>query len=137
MNKTLIGTVSSTKGDKTIIVTVSSSRTHPIYKKKYSLSNKLMAHDEKNECLVGDVVQIRETRPISRRKSFILTKIVQRPAIRAEERVDALDSVAVIPDKPTQPVTKQKDGLAKQTASENKTALAPKAIKKVAKKEAK
>ena len=107
MSKVLIGTVSSVKGDKTIVVTVSSSRTHPIYKKQYSVSNKIMAHDEKNECLVGDVVQISETRPISRRKSFRLTKVIQRPAIRAEERIEALQPAKIESEKPVKDKTER------------------------------
>ena len=114
MAKVLIGTVSSVKGNKTIVVTVTSSRTHPIYKKQYSVSNKIMAHDEKNECLVGDVVQISETRPISRRKSFRLTKVVQRPAIRAEERIEALEPVEIESEKPAKDNVMAKKSEAKE-----------------------
>ncbi len=85
MAKTLTGTVSSNKPDKTIIVTVTTRKTHPIYKKQYSQSTKFMAHDEKNECLVGDKVIIEETRPLSARKRYTLQKIVLRPAIVEEK----------------------------------------------------
>ncbi len=81
MAKTLIGTVSSNKPDKTIIVTVVTRKTHPIYKKQYSVSTKFMAHDEKNECLVGDRVSIVETRPLSARKRYTFEKLISRPAI--------------------------------------------------------
>ncbi len=85
MAKTLTGTVSSSKPDKTIIVTVSSRKMHPIYKKQYNQNTKFMAHDEKNECLVGDKVIIEETRPLSARKRYTLKIIVQRPAIVEEK----------------------------------------------------
>ena len=85
MAKTLTGTVSSNKPDKTIIVTVSVRKTHPIYKKQYSQSTKFMAHDENNEALVGDKVIIEETRPLSARKRYSLQKIVLRPAIVEEK----------------------------------------------------
>ena len=85
MAKTLTGIVSSNKPDKTIIVTVVSRKTHPVYRKQYSVSTKFMAHDEKNECLVGDTVIIEETRPLSARKRFTLTEITHRPAIVEEK----------------------------------------------------
>lgn len=85
MAKTLTGIVSSNKPDKTIIVTVTTRKTHPIYKKQYSQNTKFMAHDEKNEALVGDKVIIEETRPLSARKRFILKTIVLRPAIVEEK----------------------------------------------------
>lgn len=85
MAKTLTGVVSSSKADKTITVTVVTRRTHPIYKKQYSENKKFMAHDEKNEAEVGDKVIISEVRPISARKRFTLTKIVERPALREED----------------------------------------------------
>ena len=58
MARTLIGTVSSSKGDKTIIVTVLTRKTHPLYRKQYTVSTKFMAHDEKNEAQTGDKVAI-------------------------------------------------------------------------------
>lgn len=87
MAKTLTGVVSSDRGDKTILVSVSARKTHPIYKKQYSVSKKFMAHDEKNEAKPGDLVIIAETRPISARKHFTLVKIVQQATIRHEEAV--------------------------------------------------
>jgi len=85
MAKTLTGVVSSSKADKTITVTVVTRKTHPIYKKQYSESKKFMAHDEKNEAEVGDKVIISEVRPISARKRFTLSKIVERPALREDD----------------------------------------------------
>lgn len=85
MAKTLIGKVSSNKAEKTITVTVVTSKTHPIYKKKYTERKKFMAHDEKNEAQVGDRVAIVETRPLSARKRYVLKEIIERPAIVEEE----------------------------------------------------
>jgi small subunit ribosomal protein S17 len=84
MAKTIIGTVSSSKVDKTIVVTVRTRKTHPLYRKQYTVSKKFMAHDEKNEAQVGDKVSIIETRPISARKHFKLEKIVEKPALRED-----------------------------------------------------
>ena len=81
MAKTLIGTVSSDKPDKTIVVTVRTHKTHPIYRKQYTVNTKFMAHDEKNQAKFGDKVSIEETRPLSARKRFILKEIIERPAI--------------------------------------------------------
>ena len=85
MAKSLVGTVSSNKGNKTIVVTVTTRKTHPLYKKQYTFSKKFMAHDEANEAQVGDKVVISETRPISARKRFKLDKVVEKAAIRHEE----------------------------------------------------
>ena len=84
MAKTMIGTVSSDKSDKTIVVTVHTRKTHPLYRKQYSVSKKFMAHDEKNEAKIGDKVEISETRPQSARKRFALTRIVEKPALRED-----------------------------------------------------
>jgi small subunit ribosomal protein S17 len=88
MAKTIIGTVSSSKADKTIVVTVQTRKTHPLYRKQYSVSTKFMAHDEKNEAQEGDRVSIIETRPLSKRKHFTLEKIIEKPALRDSDRVD-------------------------------------------------
>jgi small subunit ribosomal protein S17 len=84
MAKTIIGTVSSDKTDKTIVVTVQSRKTHPLYRKQYSVSRKYMAHDEKNEAQVGDKVSIIETRPLSARKRFVLERIIEKPKLRED-----------------------------------------------------
>jgi small subunit ribosomal protein S17 len=85
MAKTIIGTVSSNKTDKTIVVTVRERKTHPLYRKQYTVSKKFMAHDEKNEAKVGDKVAIQETRPISRRKSHTLTSVIERAGVTHKE----------------------------------------------------
>jgi small subunit ribosomal protein S17 len=84
MAKQIIGTVSSNKGDKTIVVTVHERKTHPLYRKQYTVSKKFMAHDEKNEAEVGDKVSIVEVRPVSARKRHSLERIIEKPALRAD-----------------------------------------------------
>jgi small subunit ribosomal protein S17 len=84
MAKTIIGTVSSDKTDKTIVVTVQSRKTHPLYRKQYTISRKYMAHDEKNEAQVGDRVAIVETRPLSARKRYTLDRIIEKPKLRED-----------------------------------------------------
>jgi len=82
MARTIIGTVSSNAADKTIVVTVRTRKTHPIYRKQYTVSKKFMAHDEQNSAEVGDRVAIVETRPLSARKRFALDRIIEKPALR-------------------------------------------------------
>lgn len=90
--RTLTGVVTSAKRDKTITVTVTSRETHPLYGKQYTVSRKYTAHDEKNEAGEGDTVTIIETRPISKTKSFELSKIVEKSRgsieIKEEELVE-------------------------------------------------
>ncbi len=90
MAKTLIGIVSSDKADKTIVVTVVSPKTHPLYKKKYTTTKKFIAHDEKNEAAIGDKVSIMETKPLSARKHFTLKRVIERPAIPVEEAPEVI-----------------------------------------------
>jgi small subunit ribosomal protein S17 len=78
MAKSLTGIVSSDLRDKTITVTVTSRKTHPIYGKQYTVTSKYTAHDEKNEAAKGDKVTIVETRPISKTKFFTLDHIDQK-----------------------------------------------------------
>lgn len=82
MSKRLVGTVTSDKADKSIVVKVVTHKTHPIYKKQYISSKKFMAHDEANEAKVGDKVSIVETRPLSARKRFVLKKVIERPVLQ-------------------------------------------------------
>jgi small subunit ribosomal protein S17 len=108
MAKTLTGTVSSNKGDKTIIVTVAMRKTHPLYKKQYTFSKKFMAHDETNDAGVGDKVVISETRPLSARKRFKLDTILERAAIRhIEEEAPAEVPETVTVEKPKKPAVKK------------------------------
>jgi small subunit ribosomal protein S17 len=78
MAKTLTGIVTSDVANKTITVTVTSRETHPIYGKQYSVNRKYAAHDENNEAKKGDKVTIRESRPVSKRKAFVLDHIEQK-----------------------------------------------------------
>lgn len=73
-----MGTVVSDKMDKTIVVKVETRMPHPLYGKIVSRSKKYKAHDEENQCRVGDVVKIMETRPLSRTKRWRLLEIVER-----------------------------------------------------------
>lgn len=90
MARSMTGVVSSDKADKTIVVTVSTRKTHPLYKKQYSVTKKFMAHDEKNDAHIGDSVIIEETRPISARKRFVLKTIVERVGIEHKEEADVV-----------------------------------------------
>lgn len=78
LRKTRIGIVVSNKMDKTITVAIERRVAHPIYKKYFKKTTKLMAHDEKRECAVGDKVKIMETRPLSKRKRWRLVEIVEK-----------------------------------------------------------
>ncbi len=72
------GVVVSNKMNKTIVVAVERQVMHPLYKRYYKRTKKYMAHDEQNQCGIGDVVRIIESRPLSRRKRWTLLEIVQR-----------------------------------------------------------
>jgi small subunit ribosomal protein S17 len=95
MARIITGVVSSDKADKTIVVSVSTRKTHPIYKKQYSVTNKFMAHDANNEAQVGDKVEISEHRPISAKKRWTLVRVVEKaptkhieePEVPAEETI--------------------------------------------------
>ncbi len=78
LRKTRTGTVVSNKMDKTIVVSMKDSVKHPLYKKIIKRTVKFKAHDENNECEVGDRVQIMETRPLSKDKRWRLTKIIEK-----------------------------------------------------------
>ena len=76
--KTRIGTVVSDKMDKTIVVAVEDSYQHPLYKKTMKRTYKLKAHDENNECGIGDTVEVMETRPLSKDKRWRLINIIEK-----------------------------------------------------------
>ena len=78
MRKTRIGTVVSNSMNKTIVVSIESSKKHPLYKKVVKSHKKFKVHDEKEEANVGDVVEIMETRPLSKEKRFRLIRIVEK-----------------------------------------------------------
>lgn len=74
----MTGTVISDKGDKTITVRIERQVKHPIYGKYIRRSGKVRAHDENNECNVGDLVTVRASRPYSKSKTFVLASIDER-----------------------------------------------------------
>lgn len=76
--KTYRGTVVSDKMDKTITVAVETKKTHPLYGKRVKYTKKFKAHDENNEAREGDIVEIMETRPLSKTKRFRLVKIAEK-----------------------------------------------------------
>ena len=78
LRKTRTGKVVSDKMDKTIVVAVEDHVKHPLYKKIIKKTYKLKAHDEKNECNVGDTVKVMETRPLSKDKRWRLVEIMER-----------------------------------------------------------
>jgi len=90
MARTIVGTVVSDKADKTIVLSVTVRKTHPLYKKQYSRSTKYIAHDENNEAHTGDKVEVEETRPISKRKSLKLIKVIDKAEIAADLTVDKI-----------------------------------------------
>ena len=76
--KTLVGMVSSDKMDKTIVVTVEDFVAHSLYGKAVKRTKKVKAHDENNECEIGDKVRIMETRPLSKDKRWRLVNIIEK-----------------------------------------------------------
>ena len=78
LRKIMIGTVTSNKMDKTVVVAVETSVSHKVYGKTVKRTYKLKAHDEKNECRIGDTVKVMETRPLSKDKRWRLVEIIER-----------------------------------------------------------
>ena len=78
--KELTGKVLSSKGDKTITVAVDRVKMHPLYKKRYTVTKKYYAHDEANTSKEGDVVRIRETRPMSKLKRWLFIEVIESTA---------------------------------------------------------
>lgn len=78
LRKTKLGVVSSNKMDKTITVSVERKVKHPLYGKFVKKSTKFHAHDEKNECSIGDMVKIMESRPLSKTKRWRLVEVVEK-----------------------------------------------------------
>ena len=78
LRKTIIGKDISNKKDKTIVVAVENNVRHPLYNKIVKTTYKLKAHDENNECQIGDRVKVMETRPLSKDKRWRLVEIVEK-----------------------------------------------------------
>ncbi|MDO6501063.1 30S ribosomal protein S17 [Photobacterium sanguinicancri] len=76
--RTQLGRVVSDKGDKSIVVAIERKVKHPIYGKYITRTTKLHAHDENNECSLGDTVEVRECRPMSKTKSWSLVRVVEK-----------------------------------------------------------
>lgn len=76
--KVKVGTVVSDKMDKTVVVAIETFITHPLYKKQLKRTAKFKAHDENNECGIGDRVEIMETRPLSKDKRWRLVSIIEK-----------------------------------------------------------
>ena len=82
LRKTRVGKVISNKMDKTIVVAVEDHVKHPLYNKIVKRTYKLKAHDENNECNIGDTVKVMETRPLSKDKRFRVVRIVEKAVIK-------------------------------------------------------
>ena len=78
LRKTRVGVVVSNKMDKTIVVAIKDNVQHPLYKKIVKRTYKLKAHDENNECKIGDTVKVMETRPLSKDKRWRLVEIMEK-----------------------------------------------------------
>ena len=78
LRKTEVGRVVSNKMDKTVVVAIEDSVKHPLYKKVIKRTVKLKAHDENNECSIGDRVRVMETRPLSKEKRWRLVEIIEK-----------------------------------------------------------
>ncbi len=78
MAKTIVGIVTSSKTDKTIVVTTHARKTHPLYKKTMVRTKKLYVHDESNDAKLGDKVRVQETRPLSKLKRWRLVEVLER-----------------------------------------------------------
>lgn len=78
IRKIMIGKVSSDKMDKTIVVKVENNVKHPLYKKIIKHTTKLKVHDELNQCKIGDIVKVMETRPLSRDKRWRLVEVLEK-----------------------------------------------------------
>ena len=78
LRKTRVGTVVSDKMDKTIVVEIKERVRHPLYGKIMNQTSKLKAHDENNDCGIGDTVRVMETRPLSKDKNWRLVEIIEK-----------------------------------------------------------
>ena len=99
MAKKVIGVVTSDVQDKTIVVTVTSRRTHPLYGKQYTESRKFTAHDEKNVAKKGDRVEIVECRPISKHKTWKLDHVIEAGHVEVELKDETEEVLATKAEK--------------------------------------
>ena len=82
LRKVMIGTVTSNKMDKTVVVSVEKSVRHKVYNKIVKRTYKLKAHDEENQCNIGDKVKVMETRPLSKDKRWRVVEIIEKAIIK-------------------------------------------------------
>ena len=88
LRKERTGLVVSNKMDKSIVVQIERQYRHPVYGKFIRKTNKFVAHDEKNECKIGDTVEISESRPLSKDKRWIVTRVIEK-SVRSSHDSDA------------------------------------------------
>ena len=86
LRKTRIGVVVSNKMNKTVTIAIERRVPHPIYKKYFKKTTKLMVHDEKQECGIGDKIKVMETRPLSKNKRWRLVEIVEKECYYLKKR---------------------------------------------------
>ena len=82
LRKVMVGTVTSDKMDKTVVVSVETSVSHKMYGKTVKRTYKLKAHDEANECKIGDTVKVMETRPLSKDKRWRVVEVMEKAVIK-------------------------------------------------------
>ena len=90
LRKTRVGKVVSNKMDKTIVVAIEDHVKHPLYKKIVKRTYKLKAHDENNECSIGDTVRVMETRPLSKDKRWRLVEIMEKAKISIRRHISMI-----------------------------------------------
>jgi small subunit ribosomal protein S17 len=95
MPKKFTGKVKSDVQDKTCVVTISRRVTHPLYGKRYIVSNNVQVHDEKNNAKKNDFVEIKETRPISKNKKFALVRVMETAHADIELRTEEVEGEEV------------------------------------------
>ncbi len=103
-SKSKLGRIVSNKMDKTVVVTVETFRHHPIYMKTVRKTTKYKAHDEKNECGLGDIVRLVETRPLSKEKRWRVAEIVTKAeVIEVPEEIEVKpEEIEVKPEETTE-----------------------------------
>lgn len=117
--KSKVGRVVSTKMDKTAVVIVESSRHHPVYKKSVRRVVRYKAHDEKNECGVGDTVRLVETRPISREKRWRVAEIVLKGEVVEVKPVELESELEELePEREPEPEETEVEAEAGETSEE-------------------
>lgn len=115
--KTLVGTVVSDKMDKTVVVTVASSKQHRLYGKTIRRTTRYKAHDPENVCKLGDTVRLVETRPISKEKNWRVVEILQRRQVAEIQPSTIGQEIEQDVPRPTRAAAETADGDATDTAT--------------------